>query len=318
MYNTAPRKAHANTATASNDDDHDRRAEPSEVKELHDRLQILEDVIAEQHAALEGKETFILDSGAQPTHTARPHASMHPSTGTLTQTPTGERVRITHTGNIGIQTKNNKIRLPAVHTPKIKQNLLSVHDLTAHGQVTFTRTHAHLHAPTKIPPAMLTAPYKQGQYRITSESHPTVKGARTYPSKKRTINTKNNSEQTNSRQSAPTKNHTHAHSIPYSGPTKRKPTLRTATASKHNNEKRNAAQQLMHEWHLKLGHAHPKTIAIMSKNGLLPPMPRGLTHNSAQITCSGCIDGKRRPDLTGERHTMAPEVTACHRMFVDP
>ena len=263
------------------------------MKELHDRLQILEDVIAETHAALKVKETFIVDSGAQPTHTTTTHAGMHPSTGTLTQTATGQRVRITRTGHINIQTRKNRIQVPAVHTPKIMQNVLSVHDLTQHGHVTFTPTHAHLLAPSKIPTPTLTAHYKQGQYRLTSAPTHAANGARTYNSKSRTIKTKTISQTKPSGQRASPTNRSHNQGLQYSGPPKnKKPTLRTATTMRHTDHKRNATHKLMHEWHLRLGHAHPKTIAIMSKNGLLPPLPRGLTDNSAQITCSGCIDGK--------------------------
>ena len=41
-----------------------------------------------------------------------------------------------------------------------------------------------------------------------------------------------------------------------------------------------------------MGHAHPKTLGIMSRSELLPPLPRGLKDNSSTITCSGCVNGK--------------------------
>lgn len=41
-----------------------------------------------------------------------------------------------------------------------------------------------------------------------------------------------------------------------------------------------------------MGHAHPKTLAVMSRRGLLPPLPRGLKDTSSHITCRGCINGK--------------------------
>lgn len=91
------------------------------MNELRVRLQILEDAIPEQRAAGQGKQSFILYDGAEPTHTATPYASMHPSFGTPTQTATGQGVRITHSGHIDIPTKKNKIEVPAVHTPKITQ-----------------------------------------------------------------------------------------------------------------------------------------------------------------------------------------------------
>ena len=41
-----------------------------------------------------------------------------------------------------------------------------------------------------------------------------------------------------------------------------------------------------------MGHAHPKTLAIMPRRGLPPPLPRGLKDTSSHITCSECINGK--------------------------
>ena len=124
---------------------------------LHERVQYLEGMLADQHNADHGKETYILDSGAQPTHTAKPHADMQKSNGTLTQTANGQRARITHTGTIRLKQKNKTMHIAAVHAPQIRENLLSVHDLTEYGHVTFTPTHAYLHKPTKIPTAIFTA-----------------------------------------------------------------------------------------------------------------------------------------------------------------
>lgn len=117
------------------------------MNELHERLQILAELIAEQHAATQDKHSFILDSGAQSTHTATPHASMHPTIGTLTQTATGQRVRIAHTGSIGIQTRKNKIQVPAVHTPNINRNLLQY--VTSHNMA---MSHSPNHTPTFMDP----------------------------------------------------------------------------------------------------------------------------------------------------------------------
>ena len=133
------------------------------MHELHERVQYLEGMQAEQRKADHGKETYILDSGAQPTHTAKPHADMQKSNGTLTQTAIGHRARITHTNTIRLKQKHMKMQITAVHAPHVRENLLSVHDLTEYGHVTFTSTHAYLHKPTKIPTEIFTAPYHQGQ-----------------------------------------------------------------------------------------------------------------------------------------------------------
>ena len=80
-------------------------------------LQLLESVLARQQETEESKTKRILKSGAHPTHTATPHANMQPSSGTLTQTANGQREKITHRGNITIQTKSRTIQLAAgTHT----------------------------------------------------------------------------------------------------------------------------------------------------------------------------------------------------------
>ena len=170
------RTTQAKQATVSPDNDQQEVV----ISDLKERLQFLENMLAEQHETDDGKTKFILESGAHPTHAATPHANMPPSSGKLTQTANGQREQITHCGNITIQTKNRTIKLAAAHTPRITENLLSVHDLTAYGDVTFTRTRAYLHIPIPLPPSQLTATYKNGQYQTTTKTPQTAKGARTY------------------------------------------------------------------------------------------------------------------------------------------
>ena len=109
---TRPQPARTNQATAISEESLSDETE----HELSERLQFLENVIAEQQDTTDGTQSFILDSGANLTHTATSHANMHGSTGPLTQTATGHRARITHTGNITINTKNDSIQIAAVHT----------------------------------------------------------------------------------------------------------------------------------------------------------------------------------------------------------
>ena len=90
------------------------------MHELHERVQYLEGMLAEQNNADHGKDTYILHSGTQPTHTAKPHGDMQKSNGTLTQTANGHRARKTHTGNIRIKQKHKNIQIPAVHAPQIR------------------------------------------------------------------------------------------------------------------------------------------------------------------------------------------------------
>ena len=302
---TRQRTAQAKPATANKEQESDE----NNIGKLQERLQFLENALAEQQATDDGKKKFILDSGAQPTHTTTPHATMRKSTGTLTETANGQREKITHRGTIHLQTRNKTIELTAVHTSRIKENLLSVHDLTKYGDVTFTRTHAYLHPHTTLPPSLLTAKYKNGQYQVHTTTKAEAKGARTNRQKKPSAIKPHTHHIRASRKKGAIKKNTHKlratrppphiqpriptrHGITLAATRKRKTNLRNAQGPRHKNFKRTAAQQELHEWHLKMGHAHPKTLAIMSRRGLLPALPRGLTDNSSQITCSGCINGK--------------------------
>ena len=217
------------------------------------------------------------------------------STGTLTTTATGHRAPITHTGRITITRKNNKLKIRAIHTPQVKENLLSVHNLTAHGQVTFSRNRATLHQPIQLPPPIMTAQFRNGQYSLNQDA--TAKGARTCHRKSKPV------AKTQSH-AAPRTNHTPTAPtgqsrgyIPLHTQRPQAPAMRTEPAPPPKYRQTTQAQRQMSEWHLKLNHANPKTIAHMSKHRLLPALPQGLSDTSATITCSGCIHGKtaRRP-----------------------
>lgn len=121
-----------------------------------------------------------------------------------------------------------------------------MHDLTAYGHVTFTRTHAHQHAPTNIPPAMLTATYLQRKYWHSNENRSSAKGERTYTSHRGAIETKK-MKQTPGRQPKTKQVHTQPHTIPFSVPSRSAPLLRTRIESKQPHAKRNKMQKLMHE-----------------------------------------------------------------------
>ena len=108
-------------ATAQRSDEEQTNPDDDNMHELHERVQYLEGMLADQHSADHGKETYILDSGAQPTHTAKPHADMQKSNGTLTQTANGHRARTAHTGTIRLKQKNKTMDITAVRAPQIRE-----------------------------------------------------------------------------------------------------------------------------------------------------------------------------------------------------
>ena len=89
--------------------------------------------------------TFILDSGAHPTHLTRPTRHMRKTLHAAhTATATTTRSKCTHHGKTTIRTnKNIRLQVPAVANPAITTNLISVQDLARlNGNVLFTRNKA--------------------------------------------------------------------------------------------------------------------------------------------------------------------------------
>jgi len=100
------------------------------------------------HANPSESKQYILDSGAHPTHVAKQTPNMRPTKPSRTRNANGSMSIVTHTGQILLQTKTPKnLKIPAIHVPDIKKNLLSVHDLTRYRHFTFTPTQATLHRP---------------------------------------------------------------------------------------------------------------------------------------------------------------------------
>lgn len=73
--------------------------------------------------------------------------------------------QITRHGQISIPSASKNILIRPVHTPHIRQNLISVHYLTKYGDVTFTVRNATLYEPTLLPKPFLAAPSINGKYR---------------------------------------------------------------------------------------------------------------------------------------------------------
>lgn len=119
---------------------------------------------------------YILDSGAKPTHLAQQPLNPQCNHHRITTTARGTLCSITHTKQLHMRTNRNKsISLPAVHTPEIAKNLISVHDLTIHGDVTFTRIKATLHAPTPLPPHSSLRPIATDYTESTTSTSTTHK-----------------------------------------------------------------------------------------------------------------------------------------------
>ena len=142
------------------------------MEELARRLANLEDALLGDEPVPNdnGKNyPYHLDSAASPTHTAEPHVSMKPVRNKLTQIADGTSTAVTHQGPIQIQTTNHKvITIPrALHAPKIKQNLLSVHDLSrVYGKVTFYPSTAIIHSKSNPDKITATARFKNGTYQL--------------------------------------------------------------------------------------------------------------------------------------------------------
>ena len=93
------------------------------------------------------RKSYILDSGAHPTHLTQPHTHTRPlTTPRYTRTADNRRHSITHSGPVQIPTQTMQINISdAIVTPTIKNNLVSVHSLACnHGPVTFTPSKAYI------------------------------------------------------------------------------------------------------------------------------------------------------------------------------
>lgn len=130
---------HVQTAHANSDKP---QGSTTPIDHLRGRVTVLEKELHTPDDTSCGTHNCILDSGANATNTASPCASVRRSIETLNTSATRHRAPVSHTGIIIITQKNKSVNIPAVHTRQIQINLISVHDLMEHGNVTFTRNKA--------------------------------------------------------------------------------------------------------------------------------------------------------------------------------
>lgn len=64
----------------------------------------------------------------------------------------------------------------------------------------------------------------------------------------------------------------------------------------------NAKIQVLKQWHLRLGHAHPRKIQTMAKHHMLPSLPSSLGNDAISLTCSACLTDKLRPAPNRRTH----------------
>lgn len=255
-----------------------------EIQELQHRLTSIEAAMLQPHDSdNNSKKPFILDSGAHPTHVEHPHSTMKHTNAQLTQTANGKLCRVTHSGQISIPTTTKPVTVQAIHSPDIKLNLLGVHELTKHGDVTFNQHQATLHRTTPLHPPILTATFTNGQYRYMPP-HDTL-AARAFAHNRR-----------KNKRATPEHKHTPTTKLPVRSPppTPNNATPTLSTAANHNTPptKLTPTHKTLADWHLRLGHLHPRTISIMAKHKLLPNIPPALQHNPPKLKCTGCIEGK--------------------------
>ena len=244
--------------------------------------------------------TFILDSGAHPTHLTRPTKHMRKTRQAIhTSTATNTKSKCTHHGKTTIRTnKNIRLQVPAVANPAITTNLISVHDLARlHGNVLFTRKKAIVYKNTaerNKPVIVGTAPWnkKHQAFAWTNKNPNNAYSARSKPYTR---------TQTKPSQKGKPKTTT----VQHIGP-------RTPQMQEHRRQNRHIAdthnpvtehqpqptpqEQVAHEWHLKLNHATARNLRQMAKDGNIPTMPKSLAYETTTITCSACTTAKQRPE----------------------
>ena len=174
-----------------------------------------------------------------------------------------------------------------MHAPQIKENLLSVQDLTKHGQISFSQITATLHKPKRLPRSKLSAHYHE-QCRLTPKA--TAKGSRTYRRKTSTQKPPAKPNTSSLHQHHTSTPQRRSDQMPINTTRQRKPTLCTTPVTPL--PAKTAAERQMGEWHIRLNHANSKTIAYMSRHRLLPGLPKGLPDTSVTMTWTGGIHGK--------------------------
>ena len=130
--------------------------------------------------------TYILDSGAHPSHVTNLSAIHQPEKiNHRTKTATNQIVKCTHTGQTTIKTnKGHTLKVSAVVSPDITSNLLSVRSITqSHGNILFTPQTAYLFDRTSKRKIIGTAPWNNELQAYAWKPTPPhqARGARTTP-----------------------------------------------------------------------------------------------------------------------------------------
>ena len=257
--------------------------------------------------------TYTLDYGAHPSHVSHTKHIPYPNPyHAKTYTATNASTHCTQRGQASIKTNmKNKIRIPALVTPKIRSNLLSVHDITIHhGNVLFTPTKAIMYARNKGKSKIFgTAPWNHKHQAYTwSSTQNHAHSARTRPS---------NTKSTKLAQTKSNENPSPAPSKPNLLLSQRPNT----TIAKHHNTQPiyklgkthpiptspSLDTIILQDWNLKLNHAPTRVIQSIARQQLVHGIPRRLASISATISCSACAHAKQRPfPHKPKQHTYKP------------
>ena len=122
----------------------------------------------------DSSSTFIIDSGASPSHLNTLHPRMSPLKSPIpTKTAMDTNTLSTHCGNVTIQTdQGHKIHILALYNQSLNANLLSVHALVDQcGTVVFNKNAAYIVNTNKNKPRLIdTAPFINRAYTLKSHA----------------------------------------------------------------------------------------------------------------------------------------------------
>ena len=281
--------------------------------------------------------TYILDSGANPTHLTEPPPGIppHPSS---THCADGRISSTTHRGSASIPISPSSYLPPhdVVVAPQLQDNLLSVPQISATHDVIFQKDQAYITTPSPTPPSdkIVAAIPKQrdNMYRLSSQqpsSH--AHTARAFPSRRtRTPRKLTTSDKPPAiAPSVPNRTVRKPLSTRPSKPvayiksaTKRKPTSKRSISTRPRPRIHVDLPSTIrdyHTWHLKLNHTHPSKIHYMAKNGLVPHMPKSLLRTPPKhFSCSGCAQGKSASAPFRRRQRTAAIGTHIHTDICGP
>ena len=255
--------------------------------------------------------TYILDSGANPSHINHPITEIKTLTHPLqTITTTSSSGGAKNSGIAKIKTtRGYNLSLPAVVHPLVQPNFLSVHDIADQwGHVVFSKSKAHIvHLKARRPVVMGTAQFSRGQYQLAHQATPVSLSARTTP-RKTTRKPRSPSPSTPIAQSQSTRKAIKA--IPRTAQflatgdkTHSKRTPRLPNDFPHPPSKSDAKTVAFHLWHLVFNHVNLRTLKMVALEELLPLLDI-LKKSPPKLTWSSCANGKLRPQ---------PHKTTAHK-----